>query len=56
MKGQESVVISQNKSLVQWKSMDNFPRKFEPGKWTFRNVHSRSNETQIVFATGQILF
>ena len=44
MKGQESVVVSQNNHSC--KSMNNFPRKFEPGKWTFRNRDSRSNETQ----------
>ena len=55
LKGIDSVVVSQNKSFVHRKSMDNLPRKFEPGKWTFRNRDSRSNETQIVFATAQIL-
>ena len=56
IKGQETVVVFQNKSFVYRKSMDDFPRKFEPGKWTLRNRDSHSNDDQIVFATGQILF
>ena len=54
-KGQESVVVSQNESFVHRKSMDNLPRKFEPGKWTIRIRGFSFNETQIVFATGTLI-
>ena len=51
----DTVVVSQNESFVHRKSMDNLPEKLNKN-WTFRNHDSRSNETHIVFATGQILF